>query len=100
MPTMMPIPMYHSGHSRPLNEYETKVLLGVFIILCVIWTISTIYLIIKYRNRKDGDDIGNSFIYFYLFGDYIVLHILNILMSFISVMLILIYLGSLLVPYL
>lgn len=60
MPTIIPI--YHTSGS--ISGEEAKVMQGVFIILCAIWVLTTIYLIIKYYQ----DDEDDFFWYFFSGG--------------------------------
>jgi hypothetical protein len=96
---IMPIPIYH-GHSRPLTEYERKVLLGVFIILLSIWIVSSIYLLFKYYVRKNVS--GSFFEYYYdIHCDLnFFVAFLNYMMTFLFVIGVLIWLGSLVSKFL
>ena len=93
MPTIIPVYHGHSHCNRPMTEHESKVMLGCFIILSFIWVVSSIISIVKfYKNRK---------IYYYenfwevYFDDNIIQGVLHFIMTFLSIVIALIYLGSL-----
>lgn len=95
MPTIIPIPMpMHHGHSSPMTEHDSKVLIGCLIILSVLWIISSVFLIIKYRKLKNKS-LHDGFWDYYYIGDYLLLGFLNAVMSIIYGAGILIWSGSL-----
>lgn len=53
MPTIIPIIASHSSNSAPMTEADEKSLLGILIILTVIWTLSSLFSIVKYLQIKN-----------------------------------------------
>jgi hypothetical protein len=99
MPVIIPQPVFYHGHHRPMTEEEAKVLVGAIVVLTIIWVITSVFAVIRWRKEKkqfrSNPYLNNTFWDYFFFEPPILIVILNITMTTIYVIALIIFFGEL-----